>query len=138
MRIFKSVLIVQLVIPFLVACSLPLHSSNNDDKEKAIEEAIKINESVGVEYAEDDERLTTSKGTIVDYKVIYDSAYQKYSSGTIEMTGKYFMVLELDETDDRLVLRMSKDDYMNTIIGDHVEVRYNHEEDTCKKLSIIK
>lgn len=138
MRIFKSILIVQLAIPFLVACSLPLHSNNSDGKEKAIEEAIELNESVSIEYAEDDERLVTTKGTIVDYKIIYDSAHQPYSSGHIEIHPKYFVVLKLDETDDRLVLRISEDDYKNTVVGDYVEITYNSEDNKCKKLSVIR
>ncbi|HBF5809580.1 TPA: hypothetical protein KOR75_001161 [Clostridioides difficile] len=136
MRIFKSLLIVQFAIPFLVACSLPLQNSN--DKEKAIEEVMEINESVGVEYAEDDERLTIAKGTVVDYKIIYDSAYQKYSSGEIEIIGKYFIVLKLDLSKDRLVVRISEDDYKNTVVGDYVEITYNSEDNKCKKLSVIR
>lgn len=109
MKILKSILIVQLVIQFLAACSLPLQ--NSDGKEKVIEEVMEINKSVGVEYAEDDERLITVKGTVVDYKIIYDSGYQKYSSGEIEIIGKYFIVLKLDLSKDRLVIRISEDDY---------------------------
>jgi hypothetical protein len=136
MKILKSILIVQLAIPFLAACSLPLQ--NSDGKEKAIEEVMEINKSVGVEYAEDDERLITVKGTVVDYKIIYDSGYQKYSSGEIEIIGKYFIVLKLDLSKDRLVIRISEDDYKNTVVGDYVEITYNSEDNKCKKLSVIR
>lgn len=136
MRMFKSMLIVPLAIPFLVACSLQLQ--NSDVKDKAIKEAIEMNESVGVEYAEDDERLTIVKGTIVDYKIIYDIAYHKYTSGEIDIIGKYFIVLKLDLSKDRLVIRISEDDYKNTVVGDYVEITYNSEDNKCKKLSVIR
>lgn len=99
---------------------------------------MEINKSVGVEYTEDDERLITVKGTVVDYKIIYDSGYQKYSSGEIEIIGKYFIVLKLDLSKDRLVIRISEDDYKNTVVGDYVEITYNSEDNKCKKLSVIR
>lgn len=59
MRKFKSILIVPFVVPLLTACSLPLHS--NDNKEEVIKEIIDINESIGVDYLDDDERVITEK-----------------------------------------------------------------------------
>lgn len=85
----------------------------------------------------DNEVLATAKGIIIDYKIIYDSAYQRYSSGAIEIIGQYFIVLKLDSTEDRLILRVYEDDYKRTIVGDHVEVSYT-EDNKCRELSIIE
>ncbi len=136
MRKFKSILIVPFVVPLLTACSLPLHS--NDNKEEVIKEIIDINESIGVDYLDDDERVITEKGTIVGYKIVYDSAHQPYSSGHIEIHRRYFVVLKLDETGDRLVLSISEDNYMNTVVGDYVEVTHKIEDNICRKLLIIE
>lgn len=87
---------------------------------------------------DDDERVITEKGTIVGYKIVYDSAHQPYSSGHIEIHRRYFVVLKLDETGDRLVLSISEDNYMNTVVGDYVEVTHKIEDNICRKLLIIE